>query len=133
MAVIASGKPAVTPYRVMERFRSHTHVALRLETGRTHQIRVHLRHLHFPSVGDPVSGGRMHLPVMQTSAAAALTKALQEFQRQALHAATLVLTHPESGEVLEWHAEPPADMVQLLTFLREDQTEYTNDDRTALS
>jgi 23S rRNA pseudouridine1911/1915/1917 synthase len=133
MAVIASGKPAVTHYRVMERFRSHTHVALRLETGRTHQIRVHLRHLHFPIVGDPVYGGRMHLPVMQTSAAAALTKALQEFQRQALHAATLVLTHPESGEVLEWHAEPPADMVQLLTLVREDQTEYTNDDRTALS
>ncbi|MDI5932607.1 23S rRNA pseudouridine(1911/1915/1917) synthase RluD [Halomonas kalidii] len=116
-AVTASGKPAVTHYRVVERFRAHTHVRCRLETGRTHQIRVHLAHLRFPLVGDPVYGGRLKLP---GGAGEALKTLLREFPRQALHARKLAFVHPGSGETLTFRAPLPDDILLLLDYLRDD-------------
>lgn len=117
MAVVGNGKPAVTHYRVEERFRAHTLLRVRLETGRTHQIRVHMAHIHFPIVGDPVYGGRLKIP---PACSAALREALHGFRRQALHAARLGLVHPVSGELLHWEAPLPADMQTLLDTLRAD-------------
>jgi 23S rRNA pseudouridine1911/1915/1917 synthase len=117
MAVVGGGKPAVTHYRVAERFRAHTHVRVKLETGRTHQIRVHLAHIHFPLVGDPVYGGRLRLP---KGASEELRDALQHFPRQALHAARLALVHPVTGETMEWSSPLPQDMERLLALLRAD-------------
>ena len=117
MAVIPSGKPAVTHYRVMERFRAHSLIGCRLETGRTHQIRVHMAHIHHPLVGDPVYGGRLRLP---KGCNEALTESLRHFRRQALHAARLGLVHPASGKSVEWEAVLPADMVSLLAALHAD-------------
>jgi 23S rRNA pseudouridine1911/1915/1917 synthase len=116
MAVVASGKPAVTHYRIGERFRAHTYLRVMLETGRTHQIRVHMAHLHHPLVGDTVYG-RLRLP---PGASAALTEALRGFRRQALHALRLGLEHPESGRWLEWTTRVPDDMGRLIAVLRED-------------
>ena len=110
-----SAKPAVTHYRVMERLPHHTVLRISLETGRTHQIRVHMAHIGYPLVGDPMYGGRMRLP---PGANAALNTALQGFRRQALHAAKLALRHPQTGAPCGWQAEPPADMQDLLTVLR---------------
>jgi len=121
MAVVAGGKPAVTHYRVAERFRAHTHVTVRLETGRTHQIRVHMAHLRHPLVGDRVYGGRLRLPPDCTQR---LRDTLQGFRRQALHAARLALEHPKSGEVMEWAAPLPADMEDLLDALRDDARQH---------
>ncbi|WP_136248741.1 23S rRNA pseudouridine(1911/1915/1917) synthase RluD [Halomonas borealis] len=117
-AVTASGKPAVTRYRVVERFRAHTHVRCKLETGRTHQIRVHLSHLRYPLIGDPVYGGRLKLPA---GAGETLKEVLREFPRQALHARKLAFVHPASGETLTFRAPLPDDMLMLLDFLREDR------------
>lgn len=117
MAVTPSGKPAVTHYRVEERFRGHTYVKVRLETGRTHQIRVHMAHIHYPLVGDPVYGGRLRLP---RGAGDRLVAELRGFRRQALHAGRLALDHPGSGERMEWTAPLPADMQALIAALRED-------------
>jgi len=117
MAVTAGGKEAVTHYRVEERYRAHTLVRVRLETGRTHQIRVHMAHLHTPVVGDPVYGGRLRLPA---GAGAALQAALTGFRRQALHATRLELQHPSSGETVSWEAGMPDDMAELIQVLRED-------------
>ncbi|MCH4564503.1 23S rRNA pseudouridine(1911/1915/1917) synthase RluD [Halomonas sp. EGI 63088] len=116
-AVNASGKPAVTHYRVVERFRAHTHVRCRLETGRTHQIRVHLAHLRYPLVGDPVYGGRLKLP---RGGGEALKALLREFPRQALHARKLAFVHPGSGETLTFRAPLPDDILLLLDYLRDD-------------
>lgn len=114
MAVRFDGKPSVTHYRVIQRFGHHTHVRVQLETGRTHQIRVHLTHMHYPIIGDPVYGGRLQLP----RAASDLLKAtLRGFKRQALHAAKLGLEHPITGEVMEWEAPLPDDMQQLIRVL----------------
>ncbi|GAB6040494.1 23S rRNA pseudouridine(1911/1915/1917) synthase RluD [Endothiovibrio diazotrophicus] len=125
MAVLPEGaagaKPAVTHYRVTERFRGHTWLTLHLETGRTHQIRVHMAHLHHPLVGDPVYGGRLKLPA---GCSEALKGVLRGFKRQALHAARLGLIHPRSGEAMEWVAELPADMVALIEALRADAGEH---------
>ncbi len=120
MAVVeqeSKGKPAVSHYRVQERFKDFTHVSVRLETGRTHQIRVHMTHIRHSLVGDPVYGGRLRIP---KGASERLAQALREFKRQALHARLLRLTHPESGELQEWQVAIPHDIEQLLAMLREE-------------
>ncbi|HHH39518.1 MAG TPA: 23S rRNA pseudouridine(1911/1915/1917) synthase RluD [Sedimenticola sp.] len=117
MAVVASGKPAVTHYRVLERFRAHSWLRIRLETGRTHQIRVHMAHIRHPLAGDPVYGGRLRLPA---GASPALREALTQFRRQALCAVHLGLRHPTSGEWVAWSVTPPEDLQRLLQALRED-------------
>ncbi|MDN3525176.1 23S rRNA pseudouridine(1911/1915/1917) synthase RluD [Halomonas sabkhae] len=117
-AVNESGKPAVTHYRVIERFRAHTHVRCRLETGRTHQIRVHLAHLRYPLIGDPVYGGRLKLPA---GAGDTLKEVLREFPRQALHARKLSFVHPTTGATMTLRAPLPDDLLMLLDFLRDDR------------
>ena len=117
MAVVPGGRPAVTHYRVLERYRAHTYLKLTLETGRTHQIRVHMAQIRYPLVGDPVYGGRLRLPAGATPE---LVAALRGFKRQALHAARLALDHPLSGERMEWRSPLPEDMSELLRVLRED-------------
>jgi 23S rRNA pseudouridine1911/1915/1917 synthase len=117
MAIREGGREAVTHYRVLARFRGHTHVLCRLETGRTHQIRVHLASIRNPIVGDPVYGGRLALP---KGASPALIEALRGFRRQALHAARLELVHPGSGERVHFEAPLPADFEGLLAALRAD-------------
>lgn len=116
MAVVAGGRPAVTHYRVVRRFRAYTQLQVNLETGRTHQIRVHMAHLRHPLLGDPLYGGRLRLPdtISQDQ-----IQVLQGFRRQALHAARLSLAHPATGERMVWTAELPEDMLQLLEVLNE--------------
>ncbi|PWK88614.1 23S rRNA pseudouridine(1911/1915/1917) synthase RluD [Fulvimonas soli] len=111
------GKRAVTHYRLRERFRAHSLVQCNLETGRTHQIRVHMAHIHHPLVGDPLYGGGLRLP---KGASPALVAALRGFRRQALHAERLAFDHPVTGEALSFAAPRPADMGQLILALRED-------------
>lgn len=115
MAVVDTGKPAVTHYRVHERFRGYTWLRVSLETGRTHQIRVHMAHIRFPIVGDPVYGGRLRLPA---GASDRLRAAVAGFKRQALHAARLGLEHPQTGQWCQWDAEPPRDFLDLAKALR---------------
>jgi len=117
MAVINSGKEAITHYRVVERFRGHTHIRLKLETGRTHQIRVHMAHIHYPLVGDSVYGGRPRLP---KGVSPELIEGLQHFKRQALHAGKLGLIHPATKSYMEWEQEMPEDMLALIRLLKED-------------
>lgn len=117
MAVRADGREAVTNYRVLKRFRGHTLVRAELETGRTHQIRVHLAHIGYPLVGDPVYGTRRRIP---KGAGQALIEALDAFKRQALHATRLALAHPLTGEALEWESPLPADMASLLEVMEAD-------------
>jgi 23S rRNA pseudouridine1911/1915/1917 synthase len=117
MAVVPGGKEAITHYRVVERFRAHTHVRVKLETGRTHQIRVHMAHIHYPLVGDPVYGGRLKIPA---GASEALVAQLRGFKRQALHAARLGFKHPVSGQFMSWDVPVPDDMAQLLEACRTD-------------
>ena len=114
MAVREGGREAVTHYRVIKRFPAHTHVRVQLETGRTHQIRVHLAHAGFPIVGDRVYGGRLTLP---KAASESLRQALREFPRQALHAARLQFDHPVTGRPVECMSPLPADMRRLLDLL----------------
>jgi 23S rRNA pseudouridine1911/1915/1917 synthase len=111
------GRDAVTHYRLRERFRAHTALECRLETGRTHQIRVHMAHLKHPIVGDPLYGGSLRLP---RAASEELIAALRAFKRQALHAETLEFIHPLSGEPLRCSAPVPPDMQELMRLLRED-------------
>ena len=117
MAVVDRGKPAITHYRVIERFRAHTHIRVRLETGRTHQIRVHMAHIHHPIIGDPLYGGRLRFP---KGGSAALLEMLRAFKRQALHAVQLGLQHPLTGEWQQWESPLPSDMSGLLAVLRAD-------------
>ena len=119
MAVLAAGgKPAITHYRVTRRFAHHTRIAVSLETGRTHQIRVHMAYRHYPLVGDPVYGGRPRIP---KGASGELIDALRRFPRQALHAQVLGLVHPQSGEEMRFECPLPDDIVGLLDILeRED-------------
>ena len=124
MAVHPSGKDAVTHYRVLQRFQSHTHIRVKLETGRTHQIRVHMAYIQHPLVGDPLYGGRMRLP---KQCGPDLMDALKHFDRQALHAKALQLVHPQSQEILQWEVELPADFEQLLVVLREDHQQLGGD------
>jgi 23S rRNA pseudouridine1911/1915/1917 synthase len=117
MTVRSSGREAVTHYRVIKRFRAHTHVRVQLETGRTHQIRVHLAHAKYPIVGDRVYGGRLLLP---KGASAELIEALRTFPRQALHAAQLAFAHPITDKPQSFTAELPADIQELLKVLERD-------------
>jgi 23S rRNA pseudouridine1911/1915/1917 synthase len=117
MAVRQGGKDAITHYRIAEKFRHHTHLLVKLETGRTHQIRVHMAHIRKPLLGDQAYGGRLRLPPDCTEE---LRACLNNFKRQALHAGRLGLNHPLSGEALEWSVNMPDDMQQLLRALRED-------------
>ncbi|MFT4928238.1 MAG: 23S rRNA pseudouridine1911/1915/1917 synthase [Phenylobacterium sp.] len=117
MAVNEFGKEAITHYRIAEKYRTSTRLRLRLETGRTHQIRVHMAHLGYSLIGDQVYGGRAKPP---KDASVELTSALRGFKRQALHAAMLSLEHPITGEMMEWNAPVPNDMVELTECLRED-------------
>lgn len=116
MAVVATGgKEAITHYRVAERFANHTCISVRLETGRTHQIRVHMAHQHYPLIGDPTYGGRPRIP---RGAEQPLIDGLRGFSRQALHARALGLIHPQHQELCEWEVPLPADMEELLALLR---------------
>lgn len=117
MAVVTSGKEAITHYRVEQRFQAHTLLRVRLETGRTHQIRVHMAHRHMPIVGDPTYGGRLKLPA---GCGDALKQAIRGFHRQALHAARLELVHPVDGEAVAWEAPVPADLQQLIAAMQAD-------------
>ncbi|UVK78966.1 MAG: 23S rRNA pseudouridine(1911/1915/1917) synthase [Sodalis sp. Ffu] len=121
MVVHPMGKPAVTHYRIMEHFRAHTRLRLRLETGRTHQIRVHMAHINHPLVGDQLYGRRLH-PLKGA------TKSFDEiychFNRQALHATMLRFHHPITAIEMEWHAPLPKDMVELVNVLKVDQEKF---------
>ncbi len=117
MAVHHLGKPAMTHYRVAEKFRAHTRLRLRLESGRTHQIRVHMAHIGHILVGDPVYGGRPRPP---KAAAPEFIETLKGFRRQALHAVRLELAHPMTCEIMSWQAPIPEDMVELTKALRKD-------------
>jgi 23S rRNA pseudouridine1911/1915/1917 synthase len=117
MAVREGGKPAVTHYRVKEKFRAYTYLRLKLESGRTHQIRVHMSHINHPLAGDALYGGRPRLP---KHASENFIAALRGFKRQALHAAQLTLLHPISGEEMTFKAPIPDDFVTLLKEVRED-------------
>ena len=127
MAVREDGKDAVTHYRLRERFRAHTALECRLETGRTHQIRVHMAHLKHPIVGDPLYGGSLRLP---KGASEALIAALRGFKRQALHAEVLAFAHPVTGEAIRCEAPVPADMQALMALLREDAAAHAEAERT---
>ena len=118
MAVRSDGRPAVTHYRIERRFRAHTLVRVTLETGRTHQIRVHLAHIGFPVVGDPAYGGRRRIP---KGSSPAVVAELRAFPRQALHAARLSLSHPLTHREHEWRSPLPADMQRLLAALEADR------------
>jgi len=117
MAIREDGRESVTHYRVLARFRAHTHVRVMLETGRTHQIRVHLAHAGYPIVGDATYGRRLAIP---KGATPRLEAALRGFRRQALHAARLAFEHPMTGGSCEFSAPVPGDMRELLDALRED-------------
>lgn len=116
----STGKRALTHYRLRERFRAHTVLQCKLETGRTHQIRVHLAHIGHALVGDPVYAGGLKLP---RGASPQLVEALRGFRRQALHAERLEFAHPLSGEALSFEADRPADMQSLIRALRADTRE----------
>ena len=116
-AVREGGRPAVTHYRVREKFRAHALLQCELESGRTHQIRVHMAHAGWPLVGDPLYGKGLKLP---RGATPALADALRGFKRQALHAEHLAFAHPVTGEALAFNAEPPQDFLDLLDALRGD-------------
>ncbi len=116
---LSSGKPAVSHYRVIERFNHHTLIKVKLETGRTHQIRVHMAHIHHPLLGDKTyAGRRFHLP---KKASNQLINCLRQFPRQALHAQCLGIIHPISLKPMEWRSSLPEDMKDLINCLREDK------------
>jgi len=121
MAVVESGRPAVTHYRIIQRYRAHTHLRIQLETGRTHQIRVHFAHLRYPLVGDPEYGGRLKLP---PDSSPLVRETLRNFTRQALHAQKLGLAHPRTRQWLEWSTPLPDDFQNLLATLTQDQQEH---------
>lgn len=121
MAVDPDGKEAITRYRIAEKFRAHTRLRLRLETGRTHQIRVHMSFMRHALLGDPVYGGR---PKPIKGSSPELLDAMQGFKRQALHAIKLQLTHPITGEDMRWQAPIPEDMARMAELLRQDTIEH---------
>lgn len=117
MAVLSNGRPAKTHYRILKKYRHHTQIRVYLETGRTHQIRVHMDWLRYPILGDPMYGNR-------TKAKKGMSKdiiqAIETFPRQALHAQRLSLIHPYSQATLEWKSSMPEDMSQLTRTLEID-------------
>ncbi|MEM7258816.1 MAG: 23S rRNA pseudouridine(1911/1915/1917) synthase RluD [Pseudomonadota bacterium] len=117
MAVVDHGKPAITHFRVAKKFKRHSHVTVKLETGRTHQIRVHMAHIRYPLIGDDVYGGRRQIPAGLGDLA---KTAVMKFPRQALHAAELGIVHPLSGDDMQWSSPLPDDMQRLLNVLTED-------------
>jgi 23S rRNA pseudouridine1911/1915/1917 synthase len=121
MSVNDKGKVAITHYRVERRYRLHTHVKVRLETGRTHQIRVHMAHINYPILGDSVYAGRQRIPA---KAAPQVRDFLAKFPRQALHAKSLGLQHPDRDEWMQWQAETPDDIKELLTMLAQDEVDH---------
>jgi 23S rRNA pseudouridine1911/1915/1917 synthase len=126
MSVHPTGKDAITHYRILEKFPSHTHLRIKLETGRTHQIRVHMSHIQHPLVGDATYGGRVRLP---KGVSVELRDVLRKFPRQALHAKHIELYHPATNEIVEWEVPLPADFQELLEELKYDaeqaeDTEY---------
>jgi 23S rRNA pseudouridine1911/1915/1917 synthase len=125
MAVIDNGRPSVTHYRVMERYRNHTRVKVQLETGRTHQIRVHMAHIHHAILGDAVYGGRLQLP---KGATPPLIEQLRNFKHQALHAYELGIIHPVTREAMKWRAPLPEDLQTLIDVLRTDTPSPDADD-----
>lgn len=114
MTVTPFGKSAVTHYRVIKKLEHHTHIRVKLETGRTHQIRVHMAHIGYPLVGDPTYAGRSRVPA---GTSAAFKEALKAFPRQALHAKKLTLIHPLDEEEVSWEVELPDDMLALLDLV----------------
>jgi 23S rRNA pseudouridine1911/1915/1917 synthase len=117
MDVRESGKPAVTHYRVKHKYRAHTHLRLKLETGRTHQIRVHMTYINHPIVGDIHYGGRPRLP---KNASEEFITMLRGFKRQALHAIKLSLSHPTTGKVMTWEVPIHSDFEALLVEMKKD-------------
>ena len=120
MSVMPNGKEAITHYRLNERFKHYTLLDVQLETGRTHQIRVHLAHAGYPLVGDSVYNPRYQLP---KKCPETLLNTIRGFKRQALHAHQLGLIHPQQGQFLQWTAPLPEDMLNLIDVLRTWQTE----------
>ncbi len=125
MAVTDTGKPAITHYRIMERYRAHTRLKVQLETGRTHQIRVHMAHIQHPLLGDPIYGGRLQLPKGATQP---LITMLRQFKHQALHAFELGIIHPVTHQAMSWRAPLPDDMQALIECLRADVPSFEDDD-----
>lgn len=118
MAVVPDGRAAVTHYRIAEKFTAHTLLTVQLETGRTHQIRVHFNHIHFPLVGDPLYRTAVALPAKLTETQQI---AIRAFNRQALHAFRLSLSHPITNQPLTFEAPMPEDMQALLAILRKSE------------
>lgn len=121
-AIREDGKYAITHYRLEQRFKRHTLVRVKLETGRTHQIRVHMAHIQYPLVGDQVYAGRFQLPA---NCSEELEQALRGFKRQALHATKLGLQHPETEAYMEWEQCMPADLQNLVTTLEKYELDNT--------
>jgi 23S rRNA pseudouridine1911/1915/1917 synthase len=113
-SVLSNGRESITHYRVVDRFLNHTHVKVILETGRTHQIRVHLAYVGHPLIGDPMYGGRVRFP---KKARPVLKDALRSFDRHALHSKKLTLIHPVTGKSMSWKVELPSDMKELIKCL----------------
>ena len=123
MAIVQSGKPAVTHYRIIKKYRAHTHLRIQLETGRTHQIRVHFQHINYPLIGDKTYIKRLRLP---SGVSENLKKAITHFPRQALHATQLELSHPISGKVMRWESPLPEDLKNLIAALQTDLEENSD-------
>jgi 23S rRNA pseudouridine1911/1915/1917 synthase len=124
MAVTENGREAITHYRLLARFREHSHIRVQLETGRTHQIRVHMSYLRHPIVGDPVYAGRQRIPA---GASQELVDFIKAFRRQALHAWKLSFTHPQRGNEVSFEAPLPSDMQRLIDLLRKDMQEHATE------
>lgn len=117
MAVSNAGKPSITHYRVEQRFKAHTHIRCKLETGRTHQIRVHMAHIRHPLLGDAVYGGRFKFP---KGVSEQTREAIKGFNRQALHAGLLGFIHPKTEQEVSWKIDMPEDMLAMLDILSRD-------------
>lgn len=130
MAVKPEGKQAITHFRVLDRYRGHTRIKVNLETGRTHQIRVHMAHVKHPLVGDQTYGGRLQIPA---GSGDMLKETLRNFKRQALHARKLGLVHPSTGKEMEWKTSLPEDMKDLIQVLEDDLSYQNHDDDFSMS